>query len=407
MPSDDKPRPGQFISHRPGMDQTNAPVSSHQLSVRYIRDPEGLRSLREPWNSLADRQADPSVFYRHEWFDAAFGWRRRDSELFLITVFDGDELLGLCPLVRTERPVGPVRIRFLEFLTVPDTQFCDILVVPERRNEILAVIARSIAACRREWDMMVLSYLKPDSATCQEFLSCLNSQSIQGDVKSRHCAVDINLSGDWNTYYSTRSRRLKKSSNHIRNKLKESGQISLKWYSPDDTSPDDIENLLSIITRISSKSWKCQTGKSLDNTAPADFIHILTRHAVYNNWLSVWLLCLDERPIAMEYQLAYNDHIYALRADFDEEMEHLSPGSYLNKVIIERLFDTNYHVYHMGPGANEYKLKWSNSQTNLCSLTGYSNSIIARISLLYRHKLHPLLKRIYRHFKSMKTGIAN
>ena len=64
-------------------------------------------------------------------------------------------------------------------------------------------------------------------------------------------------------------------------------------------------------------------------------------------------------PVIALYALA-NGCVFALRSDFDASIdEQASPGSYLSRQLIERLFGQNLQRYYMGPGQNPYKYRWN------------------------------------------------
>ena len=90
------------------------------------------------------------------------------------------------------------------------------------------------------------------------------------------------------------------------------------------------------------------------------FFAALTRRATARGWLALWTLRLDGRLVAMEYQLRHDGRVNALRADFDPALREVSPGSALNFAIARALFERGgVHEYDMGPGLNDYKLRWA------------------------------------------------
>ena len=137
------------------------------------------------------------------------------------------------------------------------------------------------------------------------------------------------------------------------------------------------------IVAISAHSWKHVTGTSLDRAGPQAFIRELTESAFAEGWLSVWCLRLDGRPVAMEYQLLRDGHIHALRADFDDQYQSISPGSYLNFRMLERLFDGQHRRYYMGPGNNPYKSRWSETGDPVQTLTSYAPTMRGRAGELW------------------------
>jgi hypothetical protein len=133
-----------------------------RLDIVQVVDDAALLELHDEWNALA---AERSVFLRHEWFEAAWQWRKLESatHLAILCVRRGERLVGVLPLLnRTERIAGVLR-RALEFLTVPDNQLCDILVAEGEQVAVADILASELAAKRGDWDVLRLAYL-PDQA---------------------------------------------------------------------------------------------------------------------------------------------------------------------------------------------------------------------------------------------------
>jgi CelD/BcsL family acetyltransferase involved in cellulose biosynthesis len=126
----------------------------------------------------------------------------------------------------------------------------------------------------------------------------------------------------------------------------------------------------------------------------------LTEHACARGWLSIWLLRLDGRPVAMEYQLIADDCVYALRSDFDEAYTGVSPGSHLNRELLERLFARGSGTYYMGPGTNAYKWRWTEQYDTTYRLVAYSPAWIGRLLGVADRRLRPAIERLRRRWQA-------
>jgi len=140
-----------------GTPSVPAPGSDSRLHVRIIVGTDEFDALRGDWNAIVENQDRASVFLSHQWFDAAWQWRRETAQLFIIGVFRGERLTAVLPLVRSYGEGR--RQRTLEFLTVPDTQFCDVLMGAEDRQAAALAMADALVSRRREWDVLRLAYL--------------------------------------------------------------------------------------------------------------------------------------------------------------------------------------------------------------------------------------------------------
>lgn len=358
-------------------------------TVLWRTEPEFLGN-REQWNELVARIPDSSVFLRHEWFDAAWRWAGMDAELYIIALLEGDRLMGVAPLI-LRASTGSPRHRRLSFLTVPDTQTCDILADPARRTEVLAAIFRTLND-RRDWDVLELAYLNPGSA--EELAAQARAQGRSCTVSEQGTNPGIALEGTWESYYSRRSRRLKKGNNLIANKLKKGGHRFALAQFCGPRLRDDAErsDLIDQVVAVSANSWKRKTGLSLDFPGPNAFIRRLSELAATQGWLSVWRLEVDGRALATEYQLNYNGHVHALRSDFVDDAAELSPGTYLNWKMLESMFESSGRRYLMGPGDNAYKLRWAEEFDPVARVVIYGTTARASWLALLDVRIRPAVR---------------
>ena len=317
--------------------------------VKEIRDEEPFLRLREPWNQLVMR-ASRSVFFRHEWFTAAWAWRRTDAVLRILCVYSGDSLLGVFPLLHTSGGSTPGRL--LAFLIVPDSQCCDVLADRQHAKEVCTALVDYLIQTSSEWDELRLCRLPLNSIAETDLKPLLATRAAHCHFHADDCNLYVDLGGTWADYYATRSRSLKKSCNLAYNRLARYGSFEVENLSAQRVERPCLSRLVDEIVAISAKSWKQATGNTLDAAGPHAFIQRLTDQAYDNDWLSVWILRIRGQAVAMEYQLVCGKSVHALRADFVGEYGSLSPGSYLNRYLLEQLFAAGLERYYMGPGQN-------------------------------------------------------
>lgn len=375
------------------------------LRVSIVDTEKEFRHLGEAWNRLA-RGAGGSVFFQHEWFDAAWAWRKQDSSLFVLSAWDGDELVGILPLVSVRERGRFPAIRSLEFLAVPDTQLCDLIAAPGDRKRVADAFCAELHKKRSEWDRMVLKYLDATAAALSEIKPSLAARHYACDVKTQGRNLFVTLESSWDSYYGTRSRSLKKANNLAANRLKKVGEITVEWVTSENSGEPAIPGALERSIDISRRSWKQETGNSLDQPGPRGFINTLTAHAARRGWLSVWLLSIGGKPLAMEYQLLDAGNVYALRADFDAECGEISPGSHLMRTLLESLFGRNLRRYYMGPGENAYKTRWTEEGDTLHQMTVHGRTWRGRLIRLFDDVLKPFARSLRDALASRKAQPA-
>ncbi len=348
------------------------------MQLRLVTRPDGFSALQPAWNRLYQNCTGRSLFLSHEWFDAAWQWGRLYGDLYILCCERNGELVGVLPLSRHSIGGRMASHRRLEFLAVPDTQRCDVIVADVDRAEVVAAFAGELRRRQSDWDMIRLRALAKNAVAVTELSQALREKGLHCDVKASTTNPWIAVDSSWTAYYATRTRSLKKALNLAANRLARSGTLSVHWLAPGTGEPADVDRTLDSITSISGRSWKTRTGNSLDNAGPQAFIRRLSHHAHRRGWLSTWILALDEAPVAMEYQLVADGDVFALRSDFDATLENLSPGSYLSRQMLEGLFDRGLKRYFMGPGDNAYKYRWTDASEPMYMMTVYGRSMRGR-----------------------------
>jgi CelD/BcsL family acetyltransferase involved in cellulose biosynthesis len=128
----------------------------------------------------------------------------------------------------------------------------------------------------------------------------------------------------------------------------------------------------------------------------------------------MWLAYLDGRPVAMEYQLTYGGSVHALRADFDAALEQVSPGSYLFRHLLERLFQhgaaqfpDGAAQYLMGPGDNAYKMRWTSDGHPLQRVTVYNRTPSGWLAWFVDQRAKPVLRAMRTHLRRVREDTDN
>jgi hypothetical protein len=181
----------------------------------------------------------------------------------------------------------------------------------------------------------------------------------------------LRLDDTWANYYARRSRRLKKGNNLIANHLKKGFESVAVVRTPIDDSERGGQ-MVAELARLAAASWKKDLHSALHREGPRSWLESLRAGFGGSGTLVVWQLLLDGQLAAAELQLDYGGTVSALRADVREDFATCSPGTFLNWKVLEASFGCGATVYNMGPGLNEYKLRWAEFQEDLIALDWYS-----------------------------------
>jgi hypothetical protein len=264
-----------------------APVvaESSSGSVRLVSAAADFTALAMEWNAMVALPEPLSAFGRHEWFDAAWQWRQHTASLYVLCFYVSERLGAVLPLALRESRARGLRVRELTFLTVPDTQFCDIITAEPYRASAAVAFATELARRAKEWDVMRLKYLATDAVAVSALCAALKKSGFKVGVTTLQGNPFVRLDSSWAAYYATRSRRLKKANNLAANRLKRMGEIRVECLASGPRDPTEVNRFLERAIAISARSWKRRTGNSLDQPGPQSFIRRLSELAAREGWL--------------------------------------------------------------------------------------------------------------------------
>ena len=207
-------------------DWTGEPI--RRIRIETVTSDDGFAALRPAWDALANRAEAKSVFFRYDWFAAAWAWRRHDAELRILVAREADAIIAILPLIAARDRRGR---RAWALLTVPDTQRCDLIAAAEAVDAASYAFAKAVAS-QRDWDVLMLDYLAPDGLIPNHLVPQLRQQGVYCVVEERGRNLCIPLDGTWDTYWASRSRSLKKACNLAVNRLEKAGAVRIERLGP-------------------------------------------------------------------------------------------------------------------------------------------------------------------------------
>ncbi len=366
----------------------------HRLELYRIKNKKEFENLHEIWDVLWESRDKKTIFSTYEWSHAAWLWRENTASLYILLFMSGSKHVGLIPLISCDYTMYGTKVKVLEILSVPDNQICEALVVPGYEDSVVKALVNYLLKNKSSWDLINLRKLCPDDFLMERCLSGMKGVLSTGNYDELDCVPTIFLDKSWDDFYKTKSRRMKKSNNNIRNRLhKNFREVKIMHYCSRYHQQHDLQHAYSEYLNVARNSWKNEKLKALYSSNALDFLDRITQYAIKKGWLSIWLLYLDSTPVAGEYQLIDRGRVYALRSEYHKSYSDYSPGSYLNWKILEKSFGLGYITYEMGPGDMEYKIRWSEINSKRYRSRIYGNSLRGRYLRAVEQVLKPTLKK--------------
>ncbi|HWT78291.1 MAG TPA: GNAT family N-acetyltransferase, partial [Candidatus Methylomirabilis sp.] len=222
------------------------------VDVATLTSVEELRKLESEWIALLARTEQELPFLWPEWLITwweVFHQDRaviRDRLQVKVVRRDSGELLGIVPLMATERPaVGPVRVRTVGFIGADNfvTEQRAPIVDPAFESEVADALAAHLSASS-DWDWILWDGLKPESELAKTLAREMNLR--WGDQQAGNI---LHLPPSWEQFRRGFRVHLKKSIQHCYNTLKREG---LTPHLEVASTPQEIAPALEIFLRLHS-----------------------------------------------------------------------------------------------------------------------------------------------------------
>jgi CelD/BcsL family acetyltransferase involved in cellulose biosynthesis len=344
-------------------------MASVAAVIERIEDLGGFEKLREEWAALLDASASNSLFLTWEWL---YTWWKHLSEgrrLFIITVRYGRELVAIAPLaLRPPQPIRLVPFHALEFLGMGDvgSDYLDVIVRRGKEQEACQVLAEYLRPGKL---MLELTQLERRSCVAENFAAVLKQRGWSlSETKTNVCPF-INLSGhSWQSYLATLGPEHRYNfGRKLKNLMK---QFEVRFEQV--RSEEQRREALPLLIALHNMRWRNRVFSEAFHTVDLVSFHDeLSRLALEQGWLRLFVLRLDGKPAAALYGFSYHRIFYYYQAGFDPTYSKHSVGLVTMGLAIKSAIEEGVEAYDLLHGDEPYKFHWARTARELGRLELY------------------------------------
>jgi CelD/BcsL family acetyltransferase involved in cellulose biosynthesis len=307
-------------------------MSSLTLDLESLGD---LESARETWEPLAERSGN--VFSTWEW--AATWWEvfGRDRPLMLAALRNGaGEPVAVLPLYLSSR--RPVRtVRFLGH--GPADQLgpvCD----AARLDEVMGALRGKLAERTFPWGLFIAERLPGD----HDWSALLGARTLE-----RESSPVMRTGGkSWDEYLASRSRNFRDQVRRRERKLAREHALSFRL-----TTRERFDEDFETLVRLHDARWG--EGSQAFTGDFERFHRAFASRALDRGWLRLWVMEVDEQPVAAWYGYRFGNVEYYYNSGRDRAWDQYRVGFVLLVNTMRAAFDDGVREYRMLRGGEEYK----------------------------------------------------
>lgn len=332
-------------------------------------------AFKKEWDRLLAGFEQATPFLTFEWTELWWRYFGEGKKLCVLVVEDDTGVQAIAPLMRyRDHSFLRLPVQVIQLIGNFHSNRLDLITTNANRRACIRAIYGYLRS--ESWDTLCCLLIPECSPNVCHLLDCCDDFGYKAVIQRVQQSPYVKVETDWSAYWASRSeggrRGLK---NRIRH-LEAMGALKIETTS---CPADDVDSLMGSIFEVASKGWAYRLGSAICSTPQLQgFYADLARMANRQRWLKCHLLKLDDKPIAFEMCLHYNNTTYGLKSGYSEEFSRYSPGRVLWYLALQKDFSSHVAEFDFLGNSDPYKLRWATGMREHLKLYIFNSTLRAR-----------------------------
>jgi CelD/BcsL family acetyltransferase involved in cellulose biosynthesis len=324
--------------------------SGSTLEITEISKSDRFWAMRDEWDAVLGRSSDDSVFLSWEIMANSVKQIEKERKLRVLCVEDHGKIIAIAPLAQSRR--SWLGYEVIEPLALWHSDYTG-LILAERAQECLTLFLNYLYQ-QNDWDFIHL-YNVPESSIIFDLLPEVKGSfkfEIRKGASCPYLTIPESLDGLMAGLGPNFRQWLRRS---LRRLERDHGRVELKEYA----ELGSLEEGMQIFIDLHQNRWvsKGKMGVFADQKN-REMWFTGARLLAERNWLGLYFLTVNGKPIATQYCVEYNQKTHAGLGGFDISYSSYSPGNLIILKILERCIERKTAEYDFMRGAESYKFDW-------------------------------------------------
>ncbi len=319
------------------------------FEISEITTTSEMDKLRGPWNDLVNRSRAATVFQTWEWLSTCRRYFGRGRRLSIISVRNGDRLIGIAPL-ETSRIYGSP-LRRLQFVGGEVSDYLDIIADADHEEEVTRAIFGWLETHHRHWDVLDLQQIPADSC----LLRCRPSLNGYAQVLGQELCPYMPLPESWDAFLAGVGKKTRWNLNYYERRARKEFDVEIRPL-----GVQELDHGMEAFFDLHQKRWR---QRWLPGTFYSDRMKQFHKEAaglfLENDWLRLHGLRLDGQLKAVLYCFAHKDRAYYYLGGFEPELSKYSLGTVLTGYAIKDAISLGMTEFDFLRGNEPYKTRWT------------------------------------------------
>lgn len=362
--------------------------------IENVENTAGFEKLREDWNELLEASASDCLFLTWEWLHTWWKHLAEGRALSVLAVRCDGKLVAIAPFaVRSRKLTYLLPFPSLQFLGTGSvgSNYLDLIIRREKEQEALHALAEYLA---KRGLMLELAGVKSDFSFAARLAGELGHSGWRSSKSKINICPFISLSGhSWQSYLATLgSKHRHEFERRLRNLTK---QFNVRFEQV--RSEEERREALPLLFHLHNMRWRDRGGSEAFCTPSVlSFHQELSQLSLQRGWLRLFVLRLDEKPVAARYGFRYNRTFYSYQSGFDPGYGKYGVGLVARGLTIKSAMEEGAEEFDLLAGNEDYKFRLAREERELARLDLWPPG--ARGLLLRRAvRLTRKVRRVVRH----------
>lgn len=331
---------------------------------------EGWSELSKIWNDLLIQSRSDNIFLTWEWL---YTWGecflKPDREIFILSVYKGNELLGIAPWCIRQVRFGLFTLRQIEFLGIPEggSDYLDVFAMKGKEKEVaLSIYNFLFHQAPSRWDILHLQEVPANSLFLLHFLDKIGDAGKYMEIQpGAFCPVAV-LADTPHEFFNRLSANRRGKFMRDWRILNKAGKTTHTTITPVDS---EYKKALESMYLLYSSRWNHSLNES--------FIEKFVSRVSKKGWVQIDFINVDGRDIAGLFHLKYKDIMYMYLMAVDRDFNPaISLGNILVGLCIEKAIEEKFTTYDFLKGNEAYKFHWAGEGKRSLKISLYQNRFL-------------------------------
>jgi CelD/BcsL family acetyltransferase involved in cellulose biosynthesis len=339
------------------------------IRVEQVSEISDLARFKDEWKSLDCRSAEGTVFETYEWLTTWLDCFWKGRQISFLFLRDENSLVGMVPLLNDS--TGDVWCAGALVSPINGHSPWANVLYTENLPAILEAALNHLANGYGRFSLAFTNVLAAGSLV-QIFPEVAKRLKVHTRLLPGSAPLVLQINSDWDTYLKSRSRHTARETKRKVKRFDGAGHAERVIF----TGADCLDRAMEDILHIEENSWKEEIGSSFtarDNLSR--FYGTFATLAAQNDWLRIYLLYLDSKPVAHIYGAVYRNHYYALKTSYHSDYRHLAPGIVLFDHAFRDAFARKLDSFHLLGQIARWKQEFANDIEKNVSICAFSKGL--------------------------------